>query len=215
MRTVHETEALRPSDPVPKHHSSNPAKPQRLRLIINKNGAVDKSLPASPAAGQSSSNNPDSVDYGNNNISYVAADSGSPTDSPRIRFPPDIHFTEHELSLPATELFRLLRRQEHWAVEEAEELKAQIDDLEKQRFEEWMRKELVLENGFEADLFRMMRMKQEMGVDVDGLWPVLDEDLGPARKLEYKGGQPWWREPVWVKDGPMPDTEMQREEDAE
>ena len=35
MRTVHETEALRPSDPVPKHHSSNPLnKNQKLRLTF-------------------------------------------------------------------------------------------------------------------------------------------------------------------------------------
>ena len=32
---MHETEALRPSDPVPKNYSSIPPKPQRLKLIVN------------------------------------------------------------------------------------------------------------------------------------------------------------------------------------
>lgn len=35
MRTVHETEALRPSDPVPRNYSSAHFKPQRLKLIMN------------------------------------------------------------------------------------------------------------------------------------------------------------------------------------
>lgn len=196
MRTVHETEALRPSDPVPKHHSSNPSKPQRLKLIINKNGGTDKSVPESPAAAGAHSGH-DALDYSSNNVVY-SVDPESPTGPPLLEFPSDILFRDDELRLPADQLYRSLRRQEHWALEEAEELKIEVDKLEKVRFEEWMKKELVLENGFEADLFRMMRKKQDLGVDVDGLWSVLDEDLGPARHLEYKGGKPWWREEKWM-----------------
>src|SRR5690242_21618313 len=83
MRTVHETEALRPSDPVPKHHSSNPSnKFQRLKLVLTneaKRPSESKgSTPASPASlhpAPASSSHPTAAapdaDHTHNNITYI------------------------------------------------------------------------------------------------------------------------------------------------
>src|SRR4051794_20236007 len=109
MRTVHETEALRPSDPVPKHHSSNPSnKFQRLRLVLNQSRTQEKgSTPASPSSHPPNSatvpGNPD-MEYAHNNIMYMQ-DLASPNAPTMVQFPPDLNFTDQELSLPAPELF--------------------------------------------------------------------------------------------------------------
>lgn len=208
MRTVHETEALRPSDPVPKHHSSNPSNRfQRLRLVFNKgmsNGPEKSSTPtpASPSShpppSATAATNPE-FDYSHNNIMYIA-DPASPTAAPLIQFPSDIHFSVHELALPADQLFRLLRRQLHWAQQDAEELKAEAESLEKKRKEEWVAKELLLENAMEAELARMRRKRSERGNgDEVELWDYLEEDVKPARALEIKAKtMPWWREDLGV-----------------
>jgi hypothetical protein len=198
MRTVHETEALRPSDPVPKHHSSKPPAglSQRLKLILKKDSITNNGV-ASPSS--PSLLHPPTHTHDTDDITYVP-DPSSPTGI-KIAFPSDIKFSRTELDMPAPELLQLLRRQLKWAEEESKELEAEMASLEKSRFEEWMRKELTLENELEADLLRMMRKKKDMGVDVEGLWPVLEEDLGPARRLAIKaskdGQEPWWRAPEW------------------
>lgn len=195
MRTVHETEALRPSDPVPKHHSSHYGKGfQKLKLILNKNSdKIGSPSPMSPSVAHPMGHAAE-ADSIQNNIQYYA-DPNLPNGK-GILFPSDIHFTPEELAMPADQLFHLLRRQQHWALQESEELKSEFEALEKERFDEWMRKELVLENSQEADLMRMMRNRQEMGVTaegLEGLWRVLEEDIAPAKNLEITGKQPWWR----------------------
>jgi len=203
MRTVHETEALRPSDPVPKHHSSNPSnKFQRLRLVLHHDKT---STPASPASNNApnSATIPTSADleYANNNVVYMQ-DPSSPN-STVVQFPPDLPFTEQELSLPAPELFRLLRRQLHWATQEAEALKTEVEQLEVKRKDEWVAKELVLENIMEAELARTRRLHVEQGITQEpASWKLLEEDIDPGRTLEVKPRgalKPWWREEEWVE----------------
>jgi len=158
--------------------------------------------PASPSSHPPPSatvaTNPE-FDYSHNNIMYIA-NPASPTAAPLIQFPSDIHFSVHELALPADQLFRLLRRQLHWAQQDAEELKAEAELLEKKRKEEWVAKELLLENAMEAELARMRRKRSEMGVgDEVELWDYLEEDVKPARALEIKAKtMPWWREDLGV-----------------
>ncbi|OAK98967.1 hypothetical protein IQ06DRAFT_378795 [Phaeosphaeriaceae sp. SRC1lsM3a] len=206
MRTVHETEALRPSDPVPKHHSSNPSNnKQRIRLILNANDKkLDKdSTPGSPAShshppASTAANPPGSdVDYAHNNVIYLQdlASPGAPT---MVQFPPDISFTDRELALPAPDLFRLLRRQLQWAQQESEQLRAEADALEKQRKEEWEAKELLVENVMEAQATNDRRQRAERGEgeDVEGLEGI-EHDVAPARALPIQpkvGKMPWWRE---------------------
>jgi hypothetical protein len=206
MRTVHETEALRPSDPVPKHHSSNPSNnKQRIRLILNANDKkLDKdSTPGSPA---SHSHPPNSatippasdVDYAHNNVIYLQ-DLASPNAPTMVQFPPDITFTDRELSLPAPELFQLLRRQLQWAQQESEQLRTEADALEKQRKQEWEAKELLVENVMEAQTANDRRQRADRGdpEDYEGLEAV-EHDVAPARALPIQpknGRLPWWRDP--------------------
>ncbi|KAF2198332.1 hypothetical protein GQ43DRAFT_443458 [Delitschia confertaspora ATCC 74209] len=227
MRTVHETEALRPSDPVPKHHSSNPShKFQRLRLVLhnttqdNQNKTVSPSNPASPSGTAPNSATtvipPPSVaelEYAHHNVIYLQ-DLASPNAPALVQFPPDMNFTDHELSLPAQELFRLLRRQLHWATQENEELKHEAEELEKKRKEEWVEKELLLENVMEAELARTRRQHVEQGTleEPDSIG-LLEGDVQPARALEIRelgGKKPWWREEAWMK--PMGDIREGNEE---
>lgn len=165
MRTVHETEALRPSDPVPKHHSSNPQnKSQRLRLTFNKfsagaNGKADdeanspvsskagpKDVPLSPTL---SSLTPADIEYEHNNVTFTR----DPQDGDWVaHFPPDVQLTTQELDLPLQQLLVLLHKQMHWAMEVGEELKHQTHDLEMQRKSEWIAKEAVLSHYIKREI---------------------------------------------------------------
>lgn len=217
MRTVHETEALRPSDPVPKHHSSNPSNRfQRLRLVLNNGGKEKGSTPASPSShvGPSSANGGSlatDAEYAQNNVTYVQdlkSHGAAPT---VVQFPPDLDFTPHELSLPAPELFRLLCRQLQWATREGEQLRAEAEALEAQRKEEWKEKELVLENLMEAEFASLKRKRQETGLPLDPeAQSLIEEDIVPSKKLSIAptGGQlPWWRQDKWI-DGASRETKF-------
>ncbi|KAF2463197.1 uncharacterized protein BDR25DRAFT_116034 [Lindgomyces ingoldianus] len=215
MRTVHETEALRPSDPVPKHHSSNPLnKFQRLKLVLGDKARhqQDKgSTPASPSshppnsAGAASTQPPSTdTEYSHNNVMYMQ-DLASPNAPAMVQFPPDMNFTPHELSLPAPDLFRLLRRQLHWATQEGEQLRAEAEVLEKKRRDEWVAKELILENLMEAELAQTKRQcmeKEKEILDEPESIGLLEEDVAPSKFLEIKPKAdrlPWWREEEWLK----------------
>ncbi|KAL5114676.1 hypothetical protein ACEQ8H_007409 [Pleosporales sp. CAS-2024a] len=223
MRTVHETEALRPSDPVPKHHSSNPSNnKQRIRLILNANEkkAAKDSAPGSPASHSHPHPHPHppnpaapgaappaEAEYAHNNVVYIQdlAAPGAPT---MVQFPPDISLTERELALPAPDLFQLLRRQLQWAQQEAEQLRAQADVLEKLRKEEWEAKELLVENVMEAQLATERRTRIEKGEpeDFDGS-ALIRRDVAPSKALPILprlGRIPWWREAEIVARPPPP-----------
>lgn len=207
MRTVHETEALRPSDPVPKHHSSNPSNRfQRLRLVLNNGGKDKGSAPASPSShvGPPSANGGSlatDADYVQNNVTYVQ-DLSTPGAPTVVQFPPDLDFTPHELSLPAPVLFRLLCRQLQWATREGEELRTEAEALEAQRKEEWKEKELLLENLMEAEFASAKRKREETGVPLDAeTHQLMEEDVGPSKKLPIEpidGQLPWWRQEIPV-----------------
>ncbi|KAF2175176.1 hypothetical protein K469DRAFT_743421 [Zopfia rhizophila CBS 207.26] len=168
MRTVHETKALRPSNPVPKHHSSNPANRfQRLRLVLTQNHAQEKS--STPT---SLSSHPL-----NSAIVPINADVDQPT---MVQFLPDMNFTD-----------------------QGEQLRAEAELLKKKRKEEWVAKELLVENMMEASLARMWRKRLEQGfLDEPNSWGLLEDDIVPLKKLviKDKGGKvPWWREEDWGK----------------
>jgi hypothetical protein len=207
MRTVHETEALRPSDPVPKHHSSNPSnKFQRIKLVLS--GGVKASseravsTPASPSslhpptASHSTSHVVGDADHANNNVTYIQdlASPGAPT---MVQFPPDLSFTPAELSLPADALFHSLRRTLQYATEEGERLRHEADALEKERKQEWVRKEVLVENYMEMQITTAKRDRLERGEDleIEG-FEAAEGDAAPSRKLHItpvEGRVPWWR----------------------
>lgn len=213
MRTVHETEALRPSDPVPKHHSSNPSnKFQRLKLVLTnegKKGSQDKgSTPASPSVQAQAPNSatgapaPGSdAEYAHNNVIYLQ-DLASPNAPTMVQFPPDLEFTPEELGLPAPDLFKLLRRQLHWATQDGEELRAEADRLDKVRKEEWEAKELLVENYMEATVKQVERQREENGLpaEYEG-FSLAKQDVIPSKRLQLQaknGNLPWWRDGRWA-----------------
>ncbi|KAK1150206.1 hypothetical protein N8T08_000108 [Aspergillus melleus] len=143
MRTVHETEALRPSDPVPKHHNvpasaagtpaGTPAsKLQRIKLKLSQPPKED----------------PD-------RYSESAADETANTDLEELEDPelnPDLGFDEHELALPPTQLYRVLRRQIHWAEKEGVKLRAEWEKIKPKRKQAWLEKDAVFDDVIDAQL---------------------------------------------------------------
>lgn len=181
MRTVHETEALRPSDPVPKHHSAALQKPQRIKLICS----------TKPPNQQRQPGDGSNVDHDNDNDTiYDHPDTGMDTDThilPPFEYPDDVHFTPDELALPPDQLFRLLRRQVRWAEEESRDLREETEALEGTRKDEWYAKELVLANVMEAELASAM----ERGTPLETILRLKD-DL-PHPMLSMEGETPWYR----------------------
>lgn len=133
MRTVHETEALRPSDPVPRNHSQAQMKPQRLKLTFK-----GKAAEADEKEG---------LEVDDATV-YADADADAASG---FSYPSDVHFAEEELAMPPIQLYRLCRRQLHWSEQERDRLKKECEVLEAQLKEEWLAKELVLRNVMEAE----------------------------------------------------------------
>jgi hypothetical protein len=161
MRTVHETEALRPSDPVPKHHSSNPQnKAQRLRITFNKfsSGTTpedphspvsvgDRNGPPSPLQASSGMEH----DWEQNNVTW----SRDPHSGDWVAtFPPDISLSAKELDLSLPQLVAVVSKQVEWAAQSGEELKAEAEHLERIQKSEWIAKELVLRDHLDSESLR-------------------------------------------------------------
>ena len=187
MRTVHETEALRPSDPVPRNYNSAHFKPQRLKLTLK---PPSSSLPtATDDLDSNAMLSPPPPDFpnGDNNAPPAPIHYDDPT-------PTTITFTPQELSLPWSQLFRLQRRKLDWSQRVAEQLNRDVEALEQKRKEEWIAKELVLANLMEAEL----AVAHDRGEPDANVLRVVEEDL-PKEPLplvgarRQKGVVPWYR----------------------
>ncbi|POS87285.1 hypothetical protein EPUL_000769 [Erysiphe pulchra] len=127
-RTVHETEALRPSDPIPKSmQTANKSSRQKSASKI-----------AQP--------NPEETSQ--NRVNGVL----SKKPSSRHKYPSGFGFTSEEEVQKPKDLYRLLRRQVHWAEEEADYLKKFCDTLEELRRQEWIEKEILLDQALKTDI---------------------------------------------------------------
>ncbi|KAI1855479.1 hypothetical protein JX265_007685 [Neoarthrinium moseri] len=126
MRTVHETEALRPSDPVPKSmqqsHVGN-GKGSKLKIVLK--------TPQSHSAGNDSSfdDGGDSEDIGSDFFTALTEQQG---------------FTSKELQMDMESLWRLCVANVKWASEEGAVLREQCKDLEELYRQEWLEKEVLL-----------------------------------------------------------------------
>jgi hypothetical protein len=131
MRTVHETEALRPSDPVPKSMQSGPTgKSGKLKIIIK--------TQQSHAAGQE-----DSVDDGSNNddlgLDYtpVTEEQG---------------FAPEELAMPFQRLYKYCYAKVKIVEREGEALLRDCDAWEKVYLHETLEKEALLAQVIESEI---------------------------------------------------------------
>ncbi|KAK1754865.1 hypothetical protein QBC47DRAFT_202801 [Echria macrotheca] len=153
MRTVHETEALRPSDPVPKSMQAGggPSGKSKLKIIIK--------TPQSHAAGQD-----DAVDDGG-----AADDSGGSE-----MFTPlseDQGFTPNELAMPLERLVKLCRLQVRWSEREAEQLRQECQVWEDLYKREWLDKEVLLDQvvKHEQELYLHKMAAHEKVVEEEGM----------------------------------------------
>jgi hypothetical protein len=148
MRTVHETEALRPSDPIPKSMQPHVKNGTRLKLVI-KQPHDSENQSQSPGAGRDSSLYPEFPNL------KTTLDGENVTN-----FSTELGFTLEELALGPKELYRLLRRQLHWAEEESDALRRECEMIEAIRKKEWLEKEILLDQVIknEADWHERRRM---------------------------------------------------------
>jgi len=162
MRTVHETEALRPSDPVPV--SMRPTvKASRLKLV-----AKQPQTPSGQASGASITGEPNGVDPSLLATTYL----------------PELGITAEEESKGPLELYRLLRRQVQWAEEEADSLKTQVEFMEELRRKEWLEKEILLDQVLNAEVDYFERKQKVLaGLTI----PTADEIRAAATRLSSNG----------------------------
>lgn len=124
MRTVHETEALRPSDPVPKSmQQAGPTGKSKLKIIIK--------TPQSHSAGQDDSLN------GGDDDGELSAEFLTPLTSEQ-------GFTPGELAMPLERLYKLCHFQVQWAKEESKKLHDEIKHWEEEYKKQWLEKEVLL-----------------------------------------------------------------------
>ncbi|KAK3341687.1 hypothetical protein B0T25DRAFT_350237 [Lasiosphaeria hispida] len=133
MRTVHETEALRPSDPVPKsmQAAGGPTgKSGKFKIILK--------TQQSHAAGQD-----DTVDDGS-----AGDDSAADMFTPLTE---DQGFSPKELHMPLSRLTQLCRLQVKWAQEEGEHLQNECKMWEELYKQEWLEKEVLLDQMVKSE----------------------------------------------------------------
>lgn len=130
MRTVHETEALRPSDPVPKSMQSGPqGKGGKLKIIIKTN--------------QQSQGAHDDMD-----------DAANGDDHTSEYFTPltEDLFAAEELAYPVDKLYRKCYWEAKWAEEVGESLKKECKEWEDVYYKEWLEKEVLLAQVIKSEV---------------------------------------------------------------
>ena len=177
MRTVHETEALRPSDPVPRGHSQAQVKPQRIKLVLK--GKIR-------GAQAEINNDPDES---------LFQDIDNATTAP-VSLLKDTQLTEEELAMRPDQLYKLCRRQLHWSEEEGERLRKECEELEAQYKQEWQAKELVVANLIEAEL-AVASGNEAIANSIEEWQKLVDmkDELLPEVPLPMRGELPWYRLP--------------------
>jgi hypothetical protein len=157
-RTVHETEALRPSDPIPKSMQAM-HKSSRLKVLMK---------PPQPLAEGHSPGPPNGASYGTDPNGWISS------------YPPELGFTAEEEARGPKELWRLLRRQLHWAEEETDSLKRQCEMMEELRKKEWLEKEILLDQTMKNEISWHIRRSEVLAGRAD--LPTADEIKAAAER---------------------------------
>ncbi|KAL2832115.1 hypothetical protein BDW59DRAFT_139730 [Aspergillus cavernicola] len=146
MRTVHETEALRPSDPVPKRHDIPSSTGTPVGTPASKLQRIKLKLSHPPKD--------DTEAYSENDT--VGTEDLDEFELPE--FSSDAGFDDHELKMNPHQLYRLLRRQIYWAEQERLDLRNDWDKIRPKRKQAWVEKEAVFDDviGAEVQLFNTL-----------------------------------------------------------
>ena len=196
MRTVHEPEPARGSAADPA--ASTTGKGKGFKAKSNGGAKTQPTQDMGPTVDEDGNYVDPSPP--NDNITYIPAHhpiTGQP--GFMIHYPPDIHFTAWESSISADQLMRLLRRQVYWAETEREDLKKQVDELERQKREEWELKEILLEGVMEASLAQAEQEQMMRNVE-ERVRVEMAQDVESAKQLSWTKGEPQWRK----KPAPVP-----------
>lgn len=100
-------------------------------------------------------------------------------------FPPELGFTAEEEARGPQELWRLLRRQLHWAEEEADALKRQCEMMEEMRKKEWLEKEILLDQTMKNEISWHVRRSEVLAGRAD--LPTADEIKAAAERAWSNG----------------------------
>lgn len=144
MRSVHETDTLRPSDSKANAGAlgnvvGTPAsKLQRIRLKLSHPAKEPGAEPEPP----------------NESIlsAAVPPDSADAEEMTMPEFGPELGFDDHELAMHPRDLYRLLRRQIFWAEKETAQLRAEWDELWPMREHAWLEKEAIFDDVIDGEL---------------------------------------------------------------
>ena len=124
-----------------------------------------------------------------------------------ITYPPDIVLTAYEGNIRADELMSHIRRQLHWAQQESEELKADIEELEDIRREEWIKKEILLEATMSGELAH--GYKNGLLSDMGKHDKLMVDDVDSIKGLKWTR-DPWWKEgDEWAFPDSKPTTKRE------
>lgn len=194
MRTVHEPEITKAPAPVVEPPPSG-KKSIKLKLANGGgNGKGSKTIDVNVAAGEEGQDKDPKAEW--NNIRYVPAHHPVTGQAGfMIHYPPDIIFSGWESDMPANELMRLLRRQLHWAEEEGRALKLEMEEMERQKREEWMLKEILLDGVLDAELSKA-KLAGVLDKVSARVRRAMDEDASVGAKFAWSHGVPAWRTAV-------------------
>lgn len=148
MRTVHETEALRPSDPVPKsmqHNGSEKKSNRSVKIILR------TSQPHT--AGQD-----DSADA--NGDDDITPDFFTPLTEQQ-------GFTGRELAMDMDSLWRLCVANLKWATKEGEDLREECKEMEEIYRQEWLEKETLLDQATRIEKDWWQRRKAVLAAEAE------------------------------------------------
>lgn len=184
MRTVHETEALRPSDPIPRNHAQTQVKPQKLKLTFKKGLNPENGTNTLAAVDD------DGLSATMDAVNGTSGGGGKGA----FAYPTDLTFTDEELTMAPDYLYKLCRRQLHWSGQEGERLKKECAELGSKLRQEWQKKELVLANLMEADLAQgtLVGKGEENEAQRECVSKMVARLL-PAVILPLQGETPWYR----------------------
>ncbi|KAL7268755.1 hypothetical protein RUND412_008611 [Rhizina undulata] len=161
MRTVHETEALRPSDPIPKSHPNHPHNVASAAYAesVRRRRALLRNLDLSTHQRRGSDGSQTETD--SELESYERKKRRRRDGDREIKreeieeigyYQPEDGFDPDEETHPPKVLERLLKRKLAWAESQNEELREEVEMLEKRRREAWIKKEVLLERVLGEEL---------------------------------------------------------------
>ncbi|KAI6782226.1 INO80 complex subunit-like protein [Emericellopsis cladophorae] len=164
MRTVHETETLRPSDPVPKSQGHG-SKANKLKIIIK--------------TPQSHGNNGDDV-----SDEPLADGKEDPHEGCWTIMSSDL-FSEEELKADREALYKKLYFEDKWAKEENDTLMKECKALEEQYYKEWQEKEVLLSQVIQSEVAWHERRNAILSgaADVHISGPMDSQETEPANGL--------------------------------